>query len=82
MYMDEEYEYTTRNQLIDSYYLFLKDSNLSDRKPTREDINNAIELIYEDTKLDRALIREVIEDYEKDDEDEDDEFEDDEDSIS
>jgi hypothetical protein len=73
--MDEEYEYTTRNQLIDSYYLFLKDSNLSDRKPTREDINNAIELIYEDTKLDRALIREVIEDYEKDDED-------DEDSIS
>ncbi len=75
MYMDEEYEYTTRNQLIDSYYLFLKDSNLSDRKPTREDINNAIELIYEDTKLDRALIREVIEDYEKDDED-------DEDSIS
>ena len=77
MYMDEEYEYTTRNQLIDSYYLFLKDSNLSDRKPTREDINNAIELIYEDTKLDRALIREVIEDYEKDDE-----FEDDEDSIS
>lgn len=78
MYMDEEYEYTTRNQLIDSYYLFLKDSNLSDRKPTREDINNAIELIYEDTKLDRALIREVIEDYEKDDEDD----EDDEDSIS
>lgn len=77
MYMDEEYEYTTRNQLIDSYYLFLKDSNLSDRKPTREDINNAIELIYEDTKLDRALIREVIEDYEKNDE-----FEDDEDSIS
>ncbi len=77
MYMDEEYEYTTRNQLIDSYYLFLKDSNLSDRKPTREDINNAIELIYEDTKLDRALIREVIEDYEKDDEDD----EDDEDSI-
>ncbi len=76
--MDEEYEYTTRNQLIDSYYLFLKDSNLSDRKPTREDINNAIELIYEDTKLDRALIREVIEDYEKDDED----HEDDEDSIS
>ena len=75
MYMDEEYEYTTRNQLIDSYYPFLKDSNLSDRKPTREDINNAIELIYEDTKLDRALIREVIEDYEKDDED-------DEDSIS
>lgn len=73
--MDEEYEYTTRNQLIDSYYLFLKDSNLSDRKPTREDINNAIELIYADTKLDRALIREVIEDYEKDDED-------DEDSIS
>lgn len=80
--MDEEYEYTTRNQLIDSYYLFLEDSNLSDRKPTREDINNAIELIYADTKLDRALIREVIEDYEKDDEDEDDEFEDDEDSIS
>lgn len=78
MYMDEEYEYTTRNQLIDSYYLFLKDSNLSDRKPTREDINNAIELIYEDTKLDRALIRKVIEDYEKDDEDD----EDDEDSIS
>lgn len=78
--MDEEYEYTTRNQLIDSYYLFLEDSNLSDRKPTREDINNAIELIYADTKLDRALIREVIEDYEKD--DEDDEFEDDEDSIS
>lgn len=72
MYMDEEYEYTTRNQLIDSYYLFLKDSNLSDRKPTREDINNAIELIYEDTKLDRALIREVIEDYEKDDEDDED----------
>lgn len=80
--MDEEYEYTTRNQLIDNYYLFLEDSNLSDRKPTREDINNAIELIYADTKLDRALIREVIEDYEKDDEDEDDEFEDDEDSIS